>query len=128
MIPYSAPLKDMEFVLNDLGLIDFLLTMPACEDATHDLVSAVLDEANKLASDVIAPLNYSGDKEGATLENGVVHVPKGFTEAYHKYVEGGWNAVPFDPEYGGQGLPMTISTAVNEMWQSANIAWALCPL
>ena len=78
----------MEFVLKDLGLIDFLLTMPACADATHELVSAVLDEANKLASNDIAPTNYSGDKEGAKLENGVVRVPEGFTENYHKYVEG----------------------------------------
>jgi len=128
MIPYSAPLKDMEFVLNDLGLIDFLLTMPKCDDATKDLVNAVLAEAKKLDSDVIAPLNYSGDKEGASIENGIVRVPTGYTKAYHKYCGGGWNAVPFDPDYGGQGLPMTISAVVNEMWQSANMAWALCPL
>jgi len=128
MIPYSAPLKDMEFVLNDLGLIDFLLTMPDCADATQDLVSAVLEEANKLASEVIAPLNRSGDIEGAAYENGVVRTPAGFKEAYKTYVDGGWNAVPFDPEFGGQGLPWTVSSAISEMWQSANLSWALCPL
>ena len=125
---YTAPIADMRFVLNDLGMLGQVQALPGGEEASADLVDAVLEEAGKLARDVLAPTNWDGDREGAKLENGVVRTPKGFREAYKAYVEGGWNAVPFQPEHGGQGLPWTVSAAVQEMWQSANMAWALCPL
>lgn len=125
---YTAPIADMRFVLNDLGMLGQVQALPGGEEASADLVDAVLEEAGKLARDVLAPTNWDGDREGAKLENGVVRTPKGFREAYKAYVEGGWNAVPFEPEHGGQGLPWTVSAAVQEMWQSANMAWALCPL
>src|SRR5579885_1009727 len=76
----------------------------------------------------IAPLNAIGDRERSRLENGVVRTPSGFGDAYRSYVEGGWNSLPFDPGYGGQGLPQVVSTAVLEMWTSANMAFSLCPL
>src|SRR5699024_6563919 len=75
-----------------------------------------------------APLNHKGDQIGAVLENGVVHTPEGFAEAYRHYVAGGWNAVPFDPDYGGQGLPRSIAAALQGMWNAANMSFALCPL
>jgi alkylation response protein AidB-like acyl-CoA dehydrogenase len=128
MVPYKAPIADMRFVLNDLGLLAQVQQLPGGEEASPDLVDAVLEEAGKLARDVLAPTNKTGDSERARLENGVVRTPTGFVDAYKAYVEGGWNAVPFEPEYGGQGLPWTVSAAVQEMWQSANMAWALCPL
>ena len=128
MTPYAAPVADMRFVLQDMGLLDQITALPGCEDATPDLVEAILEEAGKFAAEKLAPLNFSGDRQGAKVENGVVRVPEGFAEAYKDFVDGGWNAVPFEAEFGGQELPWTVSTAVAEMWQSANMAWALCPL
>ena len=125
---YSAPLTDMRFVLDELADLPGLAGLPGYGEATPDLVSAVLEEAGKLAGEVLAPLNHAGDRTGSHYENGVVRTPEGFTEAYRAYVEAGWNALPFDPDYGGQGLPWTLSSAVQEMWQSANMSWALCPL
>ncbi len=128
MIPYSPPLADMRFALDELAGLPAIAQLPGCEQASADLVDAVLEEAGKLARDVLAPLNDVGDRERARLENGVVRTPTGFKEAYQKYAEGGWNALPFEPEHGGQGLPVALSTAVLEMWNSANMGFALCPL
>ncbi len=128
MSAYNAPIKDMEFILNDLGIIDQLQAMPNCADATSDLVSAILNEAGKLASEVVAPINHSGDQEGCKFENGKVITPTGFKQAYQAFVDGGWNSIPFDPEFGGQGLPWAVSSAMSEIWQAANLSWGLCPL
>jgi 3-(methylthio)propanoyl-CoA dehydrogenase len=125
---YAAPLADIRFALNEIAGIDEISRMPGCEQATPDVVDAVLEEAGKLAAAVLAPLNRVGDQQASRLENGVVRTPDGFKEAYAKYVEGGWNALPFPAEHGGQGLPMALSTAVLEMWNSANMGFALCPL
>ncbi|HYA81418.1 MAG TPA: acyl-CoA dehydrogenase, partial [Methylocystis sp.] len=125
---YAAPLADMRFQLSEIAGLAEIATLPACEQATPDLVDAVLEEAARLASGVLAPLNRIGDEEGSTLENGVVRTPAGFKEAYRHYVEGGWNALPFAPEHGGQGLPLALATAVLEMWNAANMGFALCPL
>jgi alkylation response protein AidB-like acyl-CoA dehydrogenase len=128
MSDYAAPLADMRFALTEIAGIREIAALPGCEQATDDLVDAVLEEAGKLAGGVLAPLNRDGDQQGSTLENGVVRTPEGFKEAYRHYVEGGWNALPFAPEHGGQGLPMALATAVLEMWNSANMGFALCPL
>jgi alkylation response protein AidB-like acyl-CoA dehydrogenase len=128
MIPYLPPLADMRFALDELAGLPGIAQLPGCEQASADLVDAVLEEAAKLARDVLAPLNDVGDRERARLENGVVRTPTGFKEAYQRYAEGGWNALPFEPEHGGQGLPVALSTAVLEMWNSANMGFALCPL
>jgi len=128
MVPYTAPIEDMRFVLNRLVGLDRIAALPGYEDATPELVDAVLEEAGKLASEVLAPINASGDREHSVLENGVVRTPKGFKAAYDQYRDGGWNAVPFEPEYGGQGLPWTVAFAVQEMWQASNMSFGLCPL
>jgi len=128
MSGYTAPIDDMRFVINELCDLQSLGHLPGYADATPDLVDAILEEAGKLAADVLAPLNHDGDVEGCHIDNGVVRTPKGSKEAYAQFVEGGWNSVPFDPEFGGQGLPWLISTALSEMWNSANMAFSLCPL
>ena len=128
MIPYAAPIDDMRFVLHHLVGLDGLAALPGLEEATGDLVDAVLEEAGKLAGGVLAPLNTVGDRQGSVLENGVVRTPDGFKAAYDAYREGGWNAVPFDPAFGGQGLPWAVAFAVQEMWQAANLSFGLCPL
>src|SRR5260221_11059883 len=127
MIPYSPPLADMRFALDELAGLPGIAQLPGCEQASADLVDAVLEEASKLARDVLAPLNDVGDRERARLENGVVRTPAGFKEAYQKYAEGGWNPLPFEPEHGGQGLPVALSTPVLEIWNSAEMGSALGP-
>jgi len=128
MIPYTPPLADMRFALEEVARLDEISALPGCEAAAPDTVMAVLDEAAKLARDVLAPLNDVGDKTPSRLENGVVRTPPGFKEAYRAYVEGGWNGLPFEEEFGGQALPAVVALAVAEMWNSANMGWALCPL
>ena len=88
----------------------------------------MLEEAAKFAAAELAPLNQPADRSGSVLENGVVRTPPGFREAYARYVEGGWGGLAADPEYGGQGLPWTLATPMTEMWNSACMAFALCPL
>ena len=128
MTGYTAPLDEIRFVLNELvGLAD-INALQGYEDATPEVVDSILEEAGKLGAEVIAPLNHIGDKEGCRLENGEVRTPGGFKEAYHKFVKGGWNGLPFDPEFGGQGLPWLVSTAVSEIWHAANMAFTLCPM
>ncbi len=128
MSTYTAPLKDMRFVLNELAGLADVAKLPGCGEATPDLVDAILEEASKFASEVLDPLNYSGDQEGSNWHDGAVTTPKGFKQAYSLFVEGGWNALPLDPEWGGQGLPKLVSTPVTEMITSANMAFSLCPL
>ena len=128
MSEYIAPLKDMMFVLNELAGLGDVARLPGCEDATPDLVEQVLEECGKFSSEVLSPLNWSGDQEGAQWKDGAVSTPKGFKQAYRKFVEGGWNALHFPPELGGQGLPKLVSTPVQEMWKSANMSFSLCPL
>jgi 3-(methylsulfanyl)propanoyl-CoA dehydrogenase len=125
---FRAPIEEMRFALDAIAELPELTRLPGYEEATPDLVSAILEEAGKLAADVIAPLNHPGDREGSNFENGVVRTPSGFPEAYRQFVEGGWNALPFDPDFGGQGLPWSLATAVQEMWQAANLSFGLCPL
>ena len=125
---YAAPLADMRFVLEEVAELDRLAQLPGYEGASPDLVEAILDEAAKLAGNELAPLNQPADRIGSVLENGVVRTPAGFREAYARYVEGGWNGLAFDPEYGGQGLPLALAIPVAEMWNSACMSFALCPL
>ncbi len=128
MTAYNAPLQDMRFTLNHVVGLEQVATLPGFDVVTPDLVDQVLEEASKLARDVLAPLNWVGDQEGAKLENGVVTTASGFRDAYWKYAEGGWNAVPFDPDHGGQGLPWTLALPIQEMWTSANMSFSLCPM
>ncbi len=128
MAEFNPPLREMQFVIEELVGLETVNSLPGYEEATSDLVRAVLDEAGKMGRDVLSPLNRSGDLEGSRLENGVVVTPTGFREAYRAYVEGGWNGIQFDPEIGGQGLPLLVATPVFEMWDSANLAFMLCPV
>ena len=116
---YAAPLADMRLVLDTLGN----LSAEAAEVA-----DAVLDEAAKFAENELAPLNRVGDEIGSVLENGVVRTPPGFRDAYRTFVEGGWNGFSAPIEAGGQGLPQALAVPLTEMWNSACMGWALCPL
>ncbi|MHB1218997.1 MAG: acyl-CoA dehydrogenase [Alphaproteobacteria bacterium] len=125
---YTAPIQDMRFLLESVVGLDAARALPGYEEATPDLLEAVLEEAGKLASQVLAPLNQPGDRQGSRIENGVVRTPEGWAAAYAKFVEGGWPSVPFDTEHGGQGLPWAVHTPLAEMWSSANLAFSLCPM
>ena len=128
MSAYRAPLKDMRFVLNELAGLAEVAKLPGYGEATPDTVDAILEEASKFSSEVLDPLNHSGDQEGSVWKDGVVRTPKGFKEAYQQYVQGGWNALPFDARWGGQGLPKLVATAVEEIVTSSNMSFSLCPL
>ena len=127
MAVYKAPLKDINFVLNEVLDVSTLAKLPGYQDATPDTIQAILEEAAKLCENVLFPLNRSGDEEGCTYENGVVRTPKGFKHAYDMFREGGWTAVTCDPEYGGQGLPATVGFALQEMFTASNQAFAMYP-
>ena len=125
MSGFSAPLRDMEFVFTELAGLDPILSLLGSEDYSRELVSSVMAEAGRIAEDIIAPLNHSGDKQGAKLENGVVRVADGWQEAYDTLVEGNWLGLPFPEEHGGMGLPWLVNAATAELWASANTAFAL---
>jgi len=118
----------MRFVLNELAGLAEVAKLPGFEEATSDTVDAILEEASKFASEVLDPINLSGDQEGSKLSDGEVRTPRGFRDAYRKFCDGGWNALPFEHEWGGQGLPRLVSTPVQEMWKSSNLSFSLCPL
>ncbi|MFO1082771.1 MAG: acyl-CoA dehydrogenase [Reyranellaceae bacterium] len=122
---YSAPLADMRFALREVAGLPTVASLPGYEHATDDTVDAVLEEAAKLAGNGLAPLNRDGDKVGAQLENGVVRTAPGFAAIYKEFVDGGWNSLPFDPDFGGQGMPWLLAAAVQEMWQAANMGFGL---
>ncbi|MGE3849162.1 MAG: acyl-CoA dehydrogenase C-terminal domain-containing protein [Gammaproteobacteria bacterium] len=128
MAEYIAPLRDMRFVINDLIGLERLQALAGFDEITADLSDAVLEEAAKLASEVLSPLNRVGDTVGCRWEDGVVTTPPGWREAYRAFCEGGWNGLAMNPEFGGQGLPKVLATAVGEMWDAANMAFGLCPL
>ena len=128
MSNYTAPLRDMTFVLKEIAGLDDICALPGNEECSVELVESILDEAAKFASGVLDPINRGGDTVGSKCEAGVVTTAPGFKDAYTLFRDTGWNAMPFDPEYGGQGLPAAVTMAVNEMWKSANMAFALCPM
>ncbi len=128
MIEYKAPVKDLLFAAVELAELEKISRLPGFEDATPDLLLMILQQADKFAQEILAPLNRSGDLEGTTLDGQGVKTAEGWTDAYKAFIEAGWNGLPFDPERGGQGLPWLISTVVQEIWQSANMSFALCPL
>jgi hypothetical protein len=130
MPTYNPPLRDLRFVLHELlGVADELKLMPRHAEIDADTINHVLEEAGRFAAEVVAPLNASGDIEGCTLDPATheVRAPKGFKEAYAKYVEGGWPALSCDPDFGGQGLPIVLNQCLFEMLNSANQAWTMYP-
>ena len=127
---YTPPLRDMRFVMHELlNAVPSLQEIPAFADLDADTVNAVLEEGGKFAAEVLLPINRSGDREGCALDRSThaVTTPKGFKEAYAKFVEGGWGALSADPAFGGQGLPHLVNQCFFEMLNSANQAWTMYP-
>jgi Acyl-CoA dehydrogenases len=125
---YKAPVNDTLFVLNNVLGIDRYHNLPGFEDATPDMIEAIVGEAAKLAEEQLFPLNLSGDQEGCTRhDDASVSVPKGFKEGYDAYCQGGWLGLAVPAEFGGQGLPYTLHTAVGEYMSSANMALMMYP-
>src|ERR1700676_4619099 len=127
MTQYKAPLRDYRFVMTELFDVGELAKLPGYEEATPDLFESVLEEGAKLCEEVLFPLNRGGDEEGCTFENGVVRTPKGFKAAYETFRAGGWVGLTADPAYGGQGLPHTMSSVLDEMVSSANTSFGMYP-
>ena len=128
MSTYSAPLRDMQFAINELARLAEVTALPGYGEVNAELVAAVLDEAAKFAREVLDPLNRSGDRQGARFADGNVIAPDGFAEAYRKFATGGWTALAGEALYGGQNLPHLVSMPVQEIWNSANMAFCLCPM
>ena len=124
---YDAPLADMRFVLHELHADDGFGGLSKFAEFTPDVIDAVLEEAGKLATNTLLPINASGDIEGCTIENGVVRTPAGFREAYEVFREGGWCSLASAPEWGGQGLPESINKLVEEMICATNLSFSLYP-
>jgi alkylation response protein AidB-like acyl-CoA dehydrogenase len=128
MHEYQAPLADMKFVLRELVDLKLLAELPGFGDLTMDVAEAVLEEAAKFASGVLSPLNRSGDLQGARWQEGRVLTADGWKKAYSQFVADGWSALACPAEFGGQNLPRALSALIEEMWNSANMAFALCPM
>jgi 3-(methylthio)propanoyl-CoA dehydrogenase len=129
MAEYSAPVRDMRFVLEHLVDLASVAALPPFDHVEPDGVFAVLEEYARFMEDVVAPLNRIGDVQGSVRnEEGSVTTPDGFKAAYDAYVDGGWGAVPFPPEYGGGGFPWLVGTALQEVLTSANLSFSMCPL
>ncbi|TPE53715.1 acyl-CoA dehydrogenase [Amaricoccus solimangrovi] len=128
MTDYTPPLREIRFALDTLAGLPEIAALPGYEEATPDLTESILEEAARIASGVLAPLNRAGDLDGAKLTGEGVRTTPGWREAWATLIEGGWNALPYPAEFGGMALPGVLNLAVQEMWQTANMAFALCPM
>ncbi len=128
MPEYQAPIADMKFVLRELVDMELLAQLPGFAEMTPDVADAVLDEAAKFAAAVLSPLNRSGDLEGVRWRDGQVLTAGGWKQAYARFAADGWNALSCPAEFGGQNLPRVLSALIEEMWNGANVAFALCPM
>ena len=128
MHEYQAPLADMKFVLRELVDLELLAQLPGFGEMTADVADAVLDEAAKFAGGVLSPINRSGDLQGARWQEGRVLTADGWKQAYARFAADGWNALSCPAEFGGQNLPRVLSALIEEMWNGANVAFALCPM
>ncbi|MEM1110785.1 MAG: acyl-CoA dehydrogenase C-terminal domain-containing protein [Pseudomonadota bacterium] len=128
MPEYKAPLRDISFAMNELLEAEQLFqTLPGYEEATRDLMDAIVEEGAKFAEQILSPLNQSGDEEGCTWSEEGVKTPEGFPQAYHHYVENGWPALAAETEYGGQGMPNLLGIIINELTGTANWSWGMYP-
>lgn len=128
MSDYRAPVEEMRFLIEEIAGLSEIRQLPGCEEASEDVAAAILDEAAKFAGEVLSPLNRIGDKTGCRLEGDVVTTPPGWKEAYRQFCEAGWGGITAPAEFGGQGLPKALGVAVEEMWNAANMAFALGPM
>ncbi|MFC7706325.1 acyl-CoA dehydrogenase [Plastorhodobacter daqingensis] len=128
MNDYNPPLREIKFALDFFGELPRIAALPGYEAATPDLIDSILAEAAKIAAGVLAPLNHTGDLDGAKLTERGVRTTPGWSEAWSTLIEGGWNGLSFPEELGGMNLPQVLNLAVQEMWHSANMAFALCPM
>jgi 3-(methylthio)propanoyl-CoA dehydrogenase len=124
---YRAPLRDMRFILDHLVGFEAISALPGWDEMTPDLAAAVLDEAARFATGVLAPLDRSGDLQGCRLDDGKVRTPDGWQDAYRQFMAGGWVGLSIATEHGGQGLPKILATPVSEMWHAANLSFSLLP-
>lgn len=127
MPQYKAPIQDMNFVLNDVFKVEDISKLDGYEEATPDMVEAIIGEGARICEDVLFPLNQSGDQEGCTWNDGEVKTPKGFKQAYDTYIQNGWTSMVAHPEYGGQGLPQIVQVVMEEMICSANMSFGMYP-
>jgi alkylation response protein AidB-like acyl-CoA dehydrogenase len=128
MPEYRAPRREMHFVLNELlDAQAHYQALSGAEDATPDMIEAIIEEGAKFSERVLAPLNAVGDRQGCRLESGEVITPEGFKQAYSQFIDGGWSSLAHDPQWGGQGLPESIGIVINEMVGTANWAWSMYP-
>ncbi|MGB1346883.1 MAG: acyl-CoA dehydrogenase N-terminal domain-containing protein, partial [Pseudomonadales bacterium] len=128
MPTYRAPRRDIQFVMHEvLEMAQHYQSIPGGEDVDADMIDAIMEEGAKFAENILAPLNASGDVEGCTWHEGAVTTPSGFKEAYSQYVEAGWPSLAHHPELGGQGLPESLGTMLNELSGTANWAWSMYP-
>jgi len=128
MSAYKAPLNDMHFAIKELARLAEVSALPGYGEVNAELVASILDEAAKFAEEVLDPLNRSGDRQGARYAGGNVLAPDGFRDAYRKFVSAGWGALGAPEQFGGQSLPHIVSMPVQEIWNSANMAFCLCPM
>src|SRR5258708_16520643 len=128
MAEYQAPIADMKFVLRELVDMQLLARLPGFSEMTPDVAGPVLEEAAKFAGAVLSPLNRSGDLEGVRWREGQVLTAGGWKQAYERFAADGWNALSCPLEFGGQNLPRALSALIEEMWNGANVAFALCPM
>lgn len=127
MPQYKAPLRDISFVLRELFNFGKIRSLPGYEEISDDIIDAILNEGARFCENELFPLNRVGDEEGCRWDQGKVTTPKGFKEAYHKFVEGGWSSLACDPEYGGQGIPESLEIFMEEMTCSCNLSFGLYP-
>lgn len=128
MSDYKPPIEDIAFVLEDLADLHGVCALSDYEEITPDLVKDILEQAGKFAAEILAPLNRVGDLEGSHLANGLVSTPTGWRNAYREFSQNGWPSLLFDTKDGGQGLPRVLGLAVQELWDAANLSFALCPM
>ncbi|MBL8708492.1 MAG: acyl-CoA dehydrogenase [Rhodospirillaceae bacterium] len=127
MSAYEAPLKEILFTLEEIAGLGEIATLPGYEEAGPETIAAIFEAAGVFAGEVLAPINKNGDR-GCQLKDGAVTTPEGYRDAYQRFVADGWNAVAFDPAYGGQGMPWAVTTALQEVWNSGSVAFAACPM
>lgn len=128
MSTYIAPIQDMLFTLREIGGFDTVAALPGNEEVSDELLKVILDEAGRFATEVLAPINAVGDRQGCSWQDGEVTTADGFKDAYASFCATGWHTLPAKVEFGGQGLPALVSSPVQEMWQSANMAFSLCQM